>query len=66
MVAVGNAPGHERRDDRDPGQLDEARSSLARRGADDAAADVEDRPLGLDMRRLASRICLPCGRVTGR
>ena len=47
-VAVGHRTArHERRDDRDPGQLDEPAQLLAGAGADDAAADVEHRPLRL-------------------
>ena len=47
-VAVGQrAAGHQRGDDGDLAQLDEAPQLLARAGPDDAAADVEDRALGL-------------------
>ena len=47
-VAVGQrAARHEGRDDGDPAQLDEAAQLLAGPRADDAAADVEDRALGL-------------------
>ena len=48
-VAVGDgAAGHQRGHDGDAGQLDEARAApRCALAADDAAADVEHRPLGL-------------------
>ena len=66
-VAVGErAAGHQRGDDRDPGQLGQPRQLGAGAGADHAAADVEDRAPGLEDQPGASRICLEWGRVTGR
>ena len=48
-VAVGEgAPGHQRGDERDAGELGEHLELAGRAGADDPAADVEDRPLRLE------------------
>ena len=47
-VVVGErAAGHQRGDDGDVGQLGQLAQRLGGPGLEDAAADVEDRPLGL-------------------
>jgi hypothetical protein len=66
-VAVGErAAGHERRDDRDAGQLGEHAQLGGGARLEHAAADVQHRALRAAMSRAASRICLACGRVVGR
>ena len=64
VVAVGHrAARHERRDDRDAGQVDEAAQLLARAGPHDAAADVEHRSLrlGHEAARLADLLAVRPG-----